>query len=262
MGGAPPRRNIPQGERGARPPDESSVHSSGTSQGQPGVRRRPVLPATRRLMTPSSKTPSWSQHRPSGPPGGDAGDGGAQQRAAVLGGAEAGGAEVLPGSGGVAVPGVVGDRHQDRGSRAGELGHLIGEDHLVADRHADLLAAPGEEHRRSSGPELAGLARQLVHEAEEAAEGDVLAEGHEMALVVARHGAAGGERGRRSCRRSRPPESSELKSTVQPRSTIRARSLVEHRVAADRGTARRRSPARPPGTPAGRSPSRAAMTFW
>ena len=44
---------------------------------------------------------------------------------------------------------------------------------------------------RSTGavrrPELAGVARQLVHPAEDAAEGHVLAEGHQMALVVARH---------------------------------------------------------------------------
>jgi hypothetical protein len=122
--------------------------------------------------------------------GGDAVVGVAQDPAAVLDGAHADHVEVLPGGAGVAVPAVVADVDEDFGAELGEVAHLVGEDRLIADEDAvavgfTVRGGETEDFAVFATCERGDPAGEFTGKLEQVGEGNVLAEGDEMDLVVA-----------------------------------------------------------------------------
>src|SRR5262249_15786727 len=104
---------------------------------------------------------------------------------AILDGAERRLGQMLVRRRRVAVPGVVGDVDAELGSAIHEPARQRGEDALVADEGAEAAVARQVEHgRHDAGAELPDRRHDLADEEEHAREGDVLAEGHELHLVV------------------------------------------------------------------------------
>jgi len=125
---------------------------------------------------------------------GDAGVRCADHRDSLLDGAQPRRGEMLVGSGAVSEPGIVGDRQQQARARPGG-DDPTGKDDLVADQRAEARQAGDLEGGRArAGAEVETALGQL-REPEDTAQRNVLAEWHEMELVVggqdpavARHG--------------------------------------------------------------------------
>ncbi len=84
----------------------------------------------------------------------------------------------------VAVPGVVGEGHERGGSFAHERGHLGREGDLEADREPERDRAEAQQRDAIAGREAAGVAGQRTDERQHLLERDVLAERHQVPLVV------------------------------------------------------------------------------
>jgi len=109
----------------------------------------------------------------------------AQERPAVLDGAEDHVAEVLLGAAALVVPRVVGDSHEHICAAAGELAAEIGKDVLKADIDAGFGAAGElEDVVGQAGREIAAHADEVAQPGQLVAEGRELAERHAMDLVV------------------------------------------------------------------------------
>src|ERR1700744_492477 len=127
---------------------------------------------------------------------GDTRVGCAENPAVVFDGTHANHVEVLPCGAGVAVPAVVGDVDEYVGTLLGEMADLVTEDGFVADEDAVGVAAGGEDGAVRAWLEGAYFVEEIFGEEEEFFEGDVLAEGNEVHLViVADEGAVGIDEG-------------------------------------------------------------------
>lgn len=115
----------------------------------------------------------------------DAGVGRAREGDPVLDGAEDHHGEVLVGRAGAAEPGVIGDRDHVVGALVDELPHEVREDHLEADDDAQAAAGRAQHARARPRHEVADADHQFVQEPQEFLQRDVLAEGHQVDLVVA-----------------------------------------------------------------------------
>ena len=92
--------------------------------------------------------------------------------------------QVLPRGTGVAVPAVVREVHQDVGATEGELANFVAKDGFVTDERPKSMVAGVEQRARVSGREVPCIGQQAAREKEDALEGDVLAERHQVHLGV------------------------------------------------------------------------------
>ena len=102
----------------------------------------------------------------------------------ALDGAHADHVQVLPCGAGVAVPAVVGDIDEHIGSLLGEMADFVAEDRFVADEDTVGVTARREDGLVGARLEGAYFVEEIFCEEEEIFEGDVLAKGNEMHLVV------------------------------------------------------------------------------
>src|ERR1035437_6942488 len=115
---------------------------------------------------------------------GDAVVGVAENPAAVFDGTHARHIQVLPRGAGVAVPSVIADVDEDLCAETRELPHLVGEDGFIADENSVAMAVEAEDFALVAGRALGDFSGELAGKEEEAAEGNVFAEGDEVDFVV------------------------------------------------------------------------------
>src|SRR5438876_12075074 len=103
---------------------------------------------------------------------------------------------MLAGGAITSVPAIVADVDEDLRPGSGELAYFIGKDGFVADECSEFVSFDLEPRAGVAGNIVADCLRQTAGKSEDAFERHVLAEGHQMDLVVmAKPGAVGSDEG-------------------------------------------------------------------
>src|ERR1035437_5420831 len=109
----------------------------------------------------------------------------AKNPAAILNGAHARHVQVLPGSAGVSVPGVVADVDQHLGAEAGELADLVGKDRFITDEDSVAVTVQEKDLALLAAIEPGDFSGEFAGEEKQLLERNILTERNEVNLVVA-----------------------------------------------------------------------------
>src|SRR5262249_43245676 len=116
--------------------------------------------------------------------GGHPGVGGPRDGDAVFHGAKGQRGQMLPGPARAPEPRVVGDVGHEARASTREAPEEVGEDHFVTDHCAEWRSVEPEHCLSGAGSEIRDELRPLLDEADDLGERYVLAEGHELNLII------------------------------------------------------------------------------